>query len=111
MALRSANAGAAGHAWTESFSVLTRLPPDVRLTATQAGAVLGSVVPRVRGLSEEEYQSFITWLPTSSVVGGSVYDALVGWVALAAELPLISRDERAIPTYRALGIEVLYIGD
>lgn len=40
----------------------------------------------------------------AGVVGGAVYDGLVGLAARHAGVVLISRDERAIPTYRALGV-------
>lgn len=109
-ALRATDAAAAGHAWAESFSVLTRLPPDLRLCGRDAGAVLASVVPEICALSAEDHLAFAAWLANSAVVGGSVYDALVGWVARVTQLPLITRDRRAIPVYRELDIEVLLIG-
>ena len=108
-AIRTADAAAAGHAWIESFSVLTRLPPDVRLSGADAARVLGSVVPTTRHLSARDQAGFATWVRQSGVVGGAVYDALVGWVARCAELPLLTRDTRALPTYRRLGIETLLI--
>ncbi len=108
-AIRTSEAGAAGHAWVESFSVLTRLPPDVRLSAADAARVLGSVVGTTRYLSSREQLGFTTWVRQSGVVGGAVYDALVGWAARCAELPLLTRDARALPTYRSLGIETFLI--
>jgi hypothetical protein len=43
------------------------------------------------------------------IVGGAVYDALIGATALAAGCTLVTFDERAARTYRAVGcsIEVL----
>ena len=108
-AIRTSEAGAAGHAWVESFSVLTRLPPDVRLSATDAARVLESVVGTTRYLSAREQVGFATWVRQSGVVGGAVYDALVGWVARCAGVPLLTRDARALPTYRSLSIETLII--
>ena len=108
-AIHTSEAGAAGHAWVESFSVLTRLPPDVRLSAADAARVLGSVVAATRYLSAREQVGFAVWVRQSGVVGGAVYDALVGWVAKCAELPLLTRDARALPTYRSLGIETLIV--
>ena len=61
----------------------------------------------LRGQSQAKGQA--TWVRQSEVVGGAVYDALVGWVARCAELPLLTRDARALPTYRRLGIETLLI--
>ena len=40
-------------------------------------------------------------------VSGSIYDALVGSVAVAAGVPLVTRDRRALPTYRMLDVDVL----
>ena len=40
------------------------------------------------------------------VAGGAVYDALVGQAALAHDLPLATRDHRAIALCRALGVTV-----
>jgi predicted nucleic acid-binding protein len=109
-AIRDTSAAAAGHAWFESFSVLTRLPVDVRLTGEQAGKVLAGATASVRHLSKTEEAEFARWLSGGAVVGGAVYDALVGWVARCANLPLITRDVRALATYRALDIDVLLIG-
>jgi toxin FitB len=108
-AIRASAAAASGHAWIESYSVLTRLPFDVRLSGPDAARVLDSVVPRTRVLSADEHLGFIEWIKRSGVVGGAVYDALVAWVAKCAALPLLTRDGRALPTYRAVGVEVLLI--
>ena len=42
--------------------------------------------------------------------GGAVYDALVAAAAIEQGLPLVSRDLRAVPTYRAMGAQILLIG-
>lgn len=108
-ALRTASAAAAGHAWFETISVLTRLPADSRLTVGDAHRALAASVDGARYLSGAEQRGFQKWLPGSSVSGGAVYDALVGWVAKSAGLPLLTRDLRALPTYRSLGVEVLLV--
>lgn len=68
-----------------------------------------ATVAGVRLLSTEEQLAFQAWLPTSGIAGGALYDALVGWAARAAGIPLITRDVRAIPTYRSIEIELLVI--
>jgi toxin FitB len=108
-AIRGAEAAAAGHAWVESFSVLTRLPSDVRLSSADAARVLDAVVPTTRTLSADEQLDFAHWMKGSGVVGGAVYDALVGWAARCAGLPLLTRDARALPTYRSLDVEIMLI--
>jgi uncharacterized protein with PIN domain len=108
-AIRDGDAAASGHAWFESVSVLTRMPPDVRLSTSEAYRTVERAVSGTRLLSAKEQTQFRTWLATSEVAGGSIYDALVGWVAKVADVPLITRDQRALPTYRRLGIEVFVI--
>ncbi len=44
------------------------------------------------------------------VAGGSVYDALVGMTAVEQGVPLVTRDHRALGTYRALDVEVIMVG-
>ena len=108
-AIRDADAFAAGHAWFEAVSVLTRLPPDLRLSTADAHRVVERAVSGTRLLSVKDQKDLRAWLAASEVSGGAIYDALVGWVARAADVPLITRDQRALPTYRHLGIEVLVI--
>jgi predicted nucleic acid-binding protein len=43
------------------------------------------------------------------IAGGSVYDALVGATAVEHGLTLVSRDHRALETYRALGVDVEFL--
>ena len=83
-AIRASDAAAAGHACVESFSVLTRLPNDVRLSSADAARVLDAVVPTTRPLSADEQLDFAHWVKGSGIVGGAVYDALVGWAARCA---------------------------
>lgn len=45
-------------------------------------------------------------LPSLRLAGGSVYDALVGAVAVEHELELVSPDRRALSTYNRLGIRL-----
>jgi predicted nucleic acid-binding protein len=108
-AIRSSDAAAAGHAWIESFSVLTRLPSDVRLSGADAARALDAVVPTTRALSADEQIDFAHFVKGGGVVGGAVYDALVGWAARCAGLPLLTRDTRALPTYRSLDVEIMLI--
>jgi predicted nucleic acid-binding protein len=49
-------------------------------------------------------------LAALGIAGGSVYDALVGAAARAHDLPLATRDRRAVETYRLLDVDVLMVG-
>lgn len=48
-------------------------------------------------------------LGTLGIVGGSVYDALVGQAAMANRRTLLTRDRRAERTYRSLQFEYQFI--
>lgn len=42
----------------------------------------------------------------AGISGGGVYDALVGAVAVEHGVPLVTRDRRALRTYRSLDVDV-----
>jgi predicted nucleic acid-binding protein len=105
-ALADDELGLAGHAAFETFSVLTRLPPPARLTAAAASRLLAANFPQSRFLSAARAAELLTSLAAHRVTGGSVYDALVGAAALEHGLRLVSRDRRALGTYRELGVDV-----
>lgn len=94
----------AGHATFETYSVLTRLPPPLRLTAMQAASVLRRAFPTTCWPRPEHLDGLRDRLGRIGAVGGSVYDALVGQAALDNALVLLTRDRRAERTYRALGV-------
>jgi predicted nucleic acid-binding protein len=68
--------------------------------------ILAANFPRSRFLSAEATAALLDRLAESNVAGGAVYDALVGAVAVQHQLPLVTRDDRALDVYRALGVEV-----
>ena len=98
--------GLAGHAAFETFSVLTRLPPPARRTPRAIGQLLIANFPHSRFLSPSRTESVLRELGDRRIAGGSVYDALVAAAAIEHELSLISRDRRALPTYRDLAADV-----
>ncbi len=105
-ALADRRLGLAGHAAFETFSVLTRLPPPGRRTPVTVARLLAANFPDSRFLGIEGAAGLLTSLADHGVAGGSVYDALVGATAVEHGLPLVSRDRRALDTYRELGVEV-----
>jgi predicted nucleic acid-binding protein len=105
-ALADRRLGLAGHAAFETFSVLTRLPPPGRRTPVTVARLLAANFPDSRFLGIEGAPRLLTSLADHGVAGGSVYDALVGATAVEHGLPLVSRDRRALDTYRELGVEV-----
>ena len=102
--------GLAGHAAFEAFSVLTRLPAPVRRTPAVVARVLAVGFPATRFLSTGEAAALLARLDGAGIAGGSVYDALVGAAALQHGCTLVTRDRRALDTYRRLDVEVELLG-
>lgn len=108
-ALRTLRRGLAGHAATETYSVLTRLPPPARLTPSAALTGIEHNFPETIALSSEGSRSALSRLRSAGIAGGAVYDGLVALAAQEAGLPLFTRDRRAMTTYAALGAELIVI--
>lgn len=98
--------GLSGHAAFETFSVITRLPPSQRLTASDAYLAIVSRFPGTRALGADAAAAVLRELADQAITGGAVYDALVGAAAREHGFTLITRDVRAVGTYRALGVDV-----
>ncbi|HEY6056903.1 MAG TPA: type II toxin-antitoxin system VapC family toxin [Candidatus Limnocylindrales bacterium] len=98
--------GLAGHAWFETFSVLTRLPARLRRSPADVNRLLAHNFPASAFLGETESADLGADLARLSVTGGAVYDALVGAAARQHHHCLISGDARARPVYEALGVEI-----
>ena len=101
--------GLSGHAWFETYSVLTRLPAGQRRSPVDVRRILDEAFPESRFLDAAAQMAFAVELPRLAIAGGAVYDALVGAAARAHDLLLATRDRRAKATYDALGVRVLFI--
>ncbi|QAY59961.1 type II toxin-antitoxin system VapC family toxin [Microbacterium protaetiae] len=104
--VRGSRLGLAGHAIFETFSVLTRLPPPLRLSPSSAHAVIARNFPDSHQLSPDGAEKLFALLAVSRITGGSVFDALVAAAAHEAGASLISRDRRAVRTYDVVGARV-----
>jgi predicted nucleic acid-binding protein len=96
----------AGHAWIETYAVLTRLPGRARVSPSDAARVLASNFAAPITVASETWTRAVEIFATAGIAGGAAYD---GWVALAARdrgALLASRDARAEATYRRLGVDV-----
>ncbi|MGI8536437.1 MAG: type II toxin-antitoxin system VapC family toxin [Mycobacteriales bacterium] len=102
--------GLAGHAAFETFSVLTRLPAPARRTTSAVHRLLAANFPYTRMLGTHAAAALFARLAELGIAGGAVYDALVGAAAVQHAVPLVTRDRRALGTYRALDVEVIMIG-
>jgi hypothetical protein len=100
----------AGHAAFETYSVLTRMPIPLRLSADQAVSVLTAAFPEDCWLDAAGMRDLRGRLAAFDIVGGSVYDALVGGASLANGRTLLTRDRRAERTYRSLQLEYRFVG-
>lgn len=105
-ALRGRRLGLAGHAWFETFSVLTRLPAGRRRSPAAASQVLARNFPDTRFLGAQATAELRDQLARMNIAGGSIYDALVAAAARQFHLPLVSLDARAKPVYDALQVAV-----
>ena len=94
------------HSLAETYSVLTRLPGDARLAPRDAARLLTANFPDVVAPDVAVTHQLAEVLAPMGIAGGAVYDALVGLAAKAAGLVLVTRDARALGTYRALGARI-----
>ncbi len=101
--------GLAGHAWFETYSVLTRLPAPLRRSANDVGRMLVRSFPDTRWLDAMAAGNLAERLPGLGIAGGAVYDALVGIVAATAASKLYTRDGRALAVYRALDVDAVLL--
>lgn len=99
-----------GHALAETYSVLTRLPGDLRLAPADAARLIASrfVAPLILG--PEASGRLVEVLSDLGIVGGAVYDALVGLAAVEHAATLATRDARARATYELVGAQVTSAG-
>lgn len=99
------------HSLAETYSVLTRLPGDARVAPADAVRLIDANFGPPALLPVEMAAAVPTLLAEVGIVGGAVYDGLVGLAARSNEVPLATRDVRAAATYSALGVEVRQIVD
>ena len=95
-----------GHALVETYSVLTRLPGDVRLTPQDAARLLDERFAPPLVLGARASRALASTMASVGVAGGSVYDALVALTAAEHGCTLATRDARAMSTYEAVGVDV-----
>jgi hypothetical protein len=94
----------------ETYSVLTRLPGDARLTPADATALLAANFIEAIAPPDVVVRHLPDVLAPLGIAGGAVYDALVGLAAQSVGSVLLTRDARAIPTYSAVGARVEIVG-
>lgn len=98
-----------GHALAETYSVLTRLPGDLRLAPADAARLLGERFVEPLLLGPEVAGRLPEVLSGLGIAGGAVYDALVALAALEHGTDLATRDARAKATYETVGVRVIVV--
>jgi predicted nucleic acid-binding protein len=96
-----------GHALAETYSVLTRLPGDLRVAPVDAARLLRERFAPPLLLGSDTASRLPEVLSDLGIAGGAVYDALVGLAALEHGLDLATRDGRARDTYEKVGASVI----
>ena len=109
--LRGKDTALTQHSLVETYSVLTRLPRDARVSPADAVRLIDANFGPPVLLSAETAGSVPALLAELGIAGGASYDGLVGLAARAHDLPLATRDSRAAATYAALGVLVELIAD
>jgi predicted nucleic acid-binding protein len=100
-----------GHVAAEAYSVLTRMPPPNQADPATAADVLAERLPSTfLTLSGGEYAKAPARLAAAGIGAGATYDGLIALTALKHDLELLTRDLRAVRSYRALGIRFTTIG-
>ena len=98
-----------GHALAETYSVLTRLPGDARLSPADAARLLNARFASTLVLGTSPARKLPDTLSRLGIAGGAVYDALVALAAKQHGVALATRDARARGTYDAVGVEVIVV--
>jgi predicted nucleic acid-binding protein len=99
-----------GHAVAETYSVLTRLPGDLRVAPADAARLLAERFASPLPLGPELTGRLPEVLSKLGIAGGAVYDALVALAAAEHGAELATRDARAKITYETVGVRVIVAG-
>ena len=99
-----------GHALAETYSVLTRLPGDIRMAPADAARLLNDRFSLPLLLGAQTTRHLPEVLSRMGIAGGAVYDALVALAAVEHRVDLATRDARARDTYEMVGARVVIAG-
>ena len=99
-----------GHALAETYSVLTRLPGDLRVAPADAAQLLRDRFSPPLLVDPGTMSRLADVLSRLDIAGGAVYDALVALAAVEHKVVLATRDARARDTYEKVGATVVIAG-
>ena len=87
--------------------MLTRLPPPHRAHPSIVHAFITErFTEPFLTLSQAGYQELLATIAAGQILGGPAYDALIAFTATEHQATLLSLDQRATPTYEAIGATV-----
>lgn len=99
------------HCALEIYATLTRLPDPFRTTPETVAEYLGRRFRERRLVPPaDELRRLPDRLAALGIIGGAVYDALVGVTAAASGATLKTLDRRAEAVYIALGVDYQLVG-
>lgn len=98
-----------GHAGAETYSVLTRLPGDLRLAPADAARLLAERFVTTLVLDPDTTRRLPDVLSGLGVAGGAVYDAMMALAAAENGADLATRDARARDTYERIDVGVIVV--
>ena len=103
------NGCCAAHSLAEVYATLTGLPGKLRMSADQALLFLDSVEERLEtvSLDAREYPLAIREAASAGIIGGTIYDALLGMCALKARAGRIYTWD--VADFRRLGADIARI--
>lgn len=110
-AVQGLRLGLSGHAWFETYSVLTRLPAPARRSPADVVRLLAHDFPASRFLDQPSAGALGDEVARLGIAGGAVYDALVGAAARGHGVRLLTRDARALAVYASLHVDVELLVD
>ena len=79
------------HTLAETYSVITRLPIQPRLTPQQAQSMIVDILQYLEAipLLSNDYQTAIAQMAALNLPGGGIFDALIAQAALKAEVNVL----------------------
>ncbi len=109
-ALAGAEVRLPAHVAFEATSALSRMPEGRRIAAAVVFEALqrGFIEPWL-AMDGDGLRKALHTAVDAGVRGGALYDALIAATAAAHDAEVLSADQRALPTYRAMGAVVRFI--
>nr|MDQ6926812.1 VapC toxin family PIN domain ribonuclease [Candidatus Eremiobacteraeota bacterium] len=98
-----------GHALAETYSVLTRLPGDLRLAPVDAARLIAERFVEPMILGPDATRRLPNVLSRLGIAGAAVYEALIALATAEHGARQATRDARAKPTYETVGVPVIVV--